>query len=169
MKRAALIIICIASRALVQAAISVTVQTIPAAIPIDITVSDLASALPGSDFVQYKAVQTGTPAIITRFRFNVTATGAQAARTWYVSVSRTTAGWGTSIPLALARTNNGTGTGTINGSTYSYTTIDGTSRQVFSGTRTRSNVGLSLRVALAAESLMAQAYTTRLTYTVTAP
>ncbi len=168
MKRYAILILFILSAAL-PAAISITVQAIPAAIPIDVTSADLASVLPGSDFVPFKAVERGSPATITRFRFTVSATGAQANRNWFVSVSRTTASWPTSIPLALARTNNGTGTGTIGGSTYSYVDIDGTSRQVFTGRRTRSNVGLSLRVGLAAESLQAQTYTTRLTYTVVAP
>ncbi len=154
---------------LLPAAISITVEAIPNPIPITVGVADLASVLPGSDFVPTKEVRQGSPATITRFRFTVTATGAQANRDWFVSVSRTTANWGTEVPLSLARTNNGTGTGTIYGTTYDWKVIDGDSEVVFSGRRTRNRVGLCLRVGLAAEALEAKTYNTRLTYTVVAP
>jgi hypothetical protein len=154
---------------ILPAAISVTVEVNPNPIPISIGVADLQSALPGSDFVPYRRFERRNPAAITRFRFTVTATGAQANRTWYVSVSRTTSNWGPEVPLSLARTNDGTGTGTINGTTYDYTVIDAGNKQVFSGTRTRNRVGLSLQVDLAAEALEAKTYSTRLTYTVVAP
>jgi hypothetical protein len=123
-----------------------------------LTTADLASAVPGSDFVPTITWTLNSPANITRFRFRVDQIVGNP-QTWKVSISRTTASWPTTIPLSIARTDVGT-----------YTTITGTSQTVFTGTGNMPAwVNLSIRVGLAARFLTAGSYTTTLTYTLVQP
>ena len=97
-----------------------------------IGVSDLASG-PGSDIADRDSSPSAT--LLT-----VTAKGSS----WVVNVIRSDTSWNGNLALSVRRNSDGTGSGIVNGGT-SFIPVGVTNSLFFSGSESRSNIGIQYR------------------------
>jgi hypothetical protein len=96
--------------------------------------SDLAAGA-GSDL--RSPIESGT----AQATLDISATGGAS---WVVKVSKSDINWPAGVSIAVRRTSDGTGAGTLSGGT-GYLTVTGTEQTLFSGSDDRSGIQLQLR------------------------
>jgi len=84
---------------------------------------------------------------------------------WRVDVKRTDASWDTDLELAIRRTSNGSGSGTISGGT-SYLEVGAFDSTLFSGEADRADIDVQVRLSGLSAALGASSFSTTVTYTV---
>ena len=91
---------------------------------------------------------------------DITATGGGS---WTVKVSKSDVNWPAGVSLAVKRTSDGTGSGTISGGT-TYLTLTGTEQTLFTGSDDRSSIQLQLKTQSLSVSDAPDSYSTTLSY-----
>lgn len=117
--------------------------------------SDLIAG-PGTD-IRSPIASGGSQAVI-----DITDTGGAA---WTLKVARQDVNWPTGVGIAVRRTSNGSGSGTISGGT-GYVSVGGMEQVLCEGTGDRSNLAIQLKLEGLSVQHAPDTYGTNLVYTV---
>jgi hypothetical protein len=91
-----------------------------------------------------------------------------AGATWTVRVAKSNVSWPANVGVAVKRTTNGSGSGTISSGT-SYLAVDSTANTFFSGTGDRTGIEIQLRLYGVSIGASPGLYSLAITYSVQSP